>query len=192
MSDKVEALRTLLPLLEEYLDCIPGTLKASKLERGRGGGEGDSFGWMGVKGKMYSRYRLYAVRVSFDKLCDCDPPAAESIYYSLVRPWSGFRIVGMDVERGLEWMAGEIPGELPFYGETKLQASRRLRMSGKSVRQVARSLHMSYSDIAKSTKGDFDVPDSRGVSRGRSRNRVLRRPVLARQGGDTSDVGRKA
>jgi hypothetical protein len=154
LDDKVEALKTLLPLLEEHLDDIPGALKVARLGETRGGESSDSFKWMGRKAKTWSRYRLRAVSRSFEALADEDPRSAQALYWTYVNPWDRFDADDLDdlLERGLYWMADEIPGELPIYGETRKDTVCRLYRKGYKRDEISHGLHMSGRDVSKMIK----------------------------------------
>jgi hypothetical protein len=169
---KVEALETLLPLLESYLEMAPGALHIPSYSgEVRGGEREESFKWMHTKSKLWSRYRLFAVSRSFEKLCEEDPIAGRSIYWTLVCPWDRFKPNPEAVLRGLHWMADEIPGELPVYLETKHQTAVRLYKAGMTRDQITGVLHMSARDVSKAIKKERANGKSASVRSRRVRRR---------------------
>lgn len=160
-ADKCAAIRSLLPLLVEHLDSLPMRLKVSGGNGGGGGLHCDGRcaacdwnascrgeWWEVEREQLERRYRLKAIRISLRLLeyanatqyaaiqvCYVEPIEAD--WYNLDGVW--FRIA----EDGIRWMAGEIPGDVPAWGEKRLSLHEQIavkRADGLSIRQIARSL----------------------------------------------------
>jgi len=150
---RVEALKSLLPLLLRYLDYSPLYRLVTHFGDTRGGeiDPGADFAFMGAKAKLYSQYRLGAVARSLEKLCDHDILLARATWYEYVDPWPVYEPYRRKrlAKEGLAWMADEIPGELYPYEEDKRERAARLKKEGWSNKSICRVVGISERDIPK-------------------------------------------
>lgn len=193
-AEKCAAIESLLPLLHIHLDYLPQAVRVSRYGDadqypgaprpawatadcdGRCGwceyrkvcrGEW----WEVVREKLRRRYRLVAIELSLRKLELILPRAARAIYalyvYELgesgplvderLRQWA---------RKGIEWMAQEIPGEVPHFGERRREKKaliRELLEQGYTYRVITATVRCSRREIAEVSRA-FKARQERTVS----------------------------
>jgi hypothetical protein len=176
IAEKVEALRTVLPLLHihhpSFRSCIQyerapsgeappppdpcatrecGTcLVRLGLEKGKCPPER----WEKI-GRYYSiRYRTGAIEQALDELYNQSPALAQSVYYEYVEPWTEFNPGNRAKwsEAGLHFLATYIRGDIPFHSPDVLhepwrREARKLHAEGLSIRQITRRLGRAYTSV---------------------------------------------
>ena len=176
IAEKVEALRTVLPLLHVHhppskscikyerqptgepppspdpcasLDC-PTCLVYQRLSDGRCPAEK----WEATRRYYRIRYRTKNIEDALDVLYLHSPAAAQAVYYEYVEPWSEFNpdTRGKWSEAGLHFLAAFIRGDIPFHSldpvhERWRYEARRLKREGLSVRQIAKRMDMGSASV---------------------------------------------
>lgn len=169
IAEKVEALRTVLPLLHVHR---PGLRSCIQYERAPSGepppppdpcaarecatcavylglvdGRCPAESWEKVKRYYGIRYRTGAIERALGVLYDHSPALSQSVYYEYVEPWTEFNPDNRAKwsEAGLHFLATYIPGDIPFHSPDVLHEpwrceARKLHAEGLSVRQIARAL----------------------------------------------------
>lgn len=101
LEDKAAAIKSLLPLLVEHLDCMPMSMVIRRWDENGGGGGLDCDGrcescdwkdscrgawWEVVREKLERRYRLKAIRISLRQLEHVNPTLHEAVYVCYIDP----------------------------------------------------------------------------------------------------------
>lgn len=128
IPEKIAALRSVLPLLHAHHELIHElrirtSWEGMGVEECRGPSlsgavsEKRDMAWIECQKSLSHRYRLHAVSLSLQKLNRHKPGWAAAIYYGLIEPWTDWNPDRREewMENGLEWMAREIPGDVPNY-----------------------------------------------------------------------------
>ena len=173
ITEKIEALRSLLPLLDDYLELVdsPCTAKVLALDpddllaaSGPSPEPDDNRDerWIEARDQARRKYRLAAVDQSLASLEAKGPLGARyarAAYYEFVQPWTEYDQDNREdlAEAALGWMAREIPGDVdPFSLESPISTwrarVRELQNDGLSVRQIARATGRSTKSVQSALK----------------------------------------
>lgn len=178
-AEKIAALRSVLPLLHAHHEMMGAMRVRTSMEglQSEGGDEGwqhfrwtapplpeaQDLAWVERQRRLSRRYRLYAVTLSLQKLERHKPGWAAAIYYTYIEPWTEWNPDRRKewAENGLEWMAEEIPGEVPPYNPVARPAEQvrqrdaeieRMLHAGISRRAICRALRCGPNLVAAVAK----------------------------------------
>ena len=182
LTEKAAAVASVLWLMEDHYrmikagrvgSCIHYERKPDGTERWRppiveefeGWPVNRIIAWVMAQRKVSARYRLWAVGLALQKLERARPELALAVkvaHMEIPTPnWYEPALLKDRAKEGLEWMAEDIPGDVPEWGGEKAEPRdnqiRRMAADGYTRRRIARECRCSLRDVQRVLTADVSA-----------------------------------